>query len=190
MSKRVVLIGDSIRMGYQDVVREQLGDAAEVLSAEQNGGDSRRVLSMLDAWVISQSPDVVHVNCGLHDLKKPFDSDEAQVPLPEYVENVTTILQRLKSEVDGTVIWAHTTPVNQAWHHERKDFDRFEADVTAYNTEAAAICERLGIEVNDLYAVVTAAGRDDLLGPDGVHFGAEGYRLLGEAVAKAIRERL
>jgi lysophospholipase L1-like esterase len=190
MSKKVVLIGDSIRMGYEKTVREELEGVAEVATAEQNGGDSRRVLAMVDDWALSQSPDVVHVNCGLHDLKKPFDSDEAQVPLAEYTQNVTKILEALKEGVKGTVIWAFTTPVNQAWHHERKGFDRFEADAVAYNEQAKAICERLGVATNDLYDVVMKAGRDALLGPDGVHFGEEGYKVLGKAVASAIREKL
>jgi lysophospholipase L1-like esterase len=190
MSKRVVLIGDSIRMGYQETVRAELQGAAVVVSSEQNGGDSRRVLESLEEWAISRSPDVVHLNCGLHDLKREFGSDEAQVPLDEYTENVEKILTALTEGVPGTVIWANTTPVNEGWHHERKGFDRFEADVVACNRASEAICTRLDIEVNDLHSVVAEAGRDDLLGPDGVHFGEEGYRVLGMAVADAIRRSL
>ena len=190
MSKKVVLVGDSIRIGYEGVVRAQLNGVAEVVSAEQNGGDSRRVLESVEAWAVSEAPDVVHVNCGLHDLNTPFDTGEARVPLAEYKQNVMQILEALKAGIKGTVIWAYTTPVNQTWHHERKPFDRFEADVLAYNSEAVSVCDSLGIVTNDLYAVVMEAGRDDLLGPDGVHFGEEGYRVLGEAAAKAIRKHL
>ena len=190
MSKRVVLIGDSIRMGYQETVREELKGAAEVVSSEQNGGDSRRVLESLEEWALTKSPNVVHLNCGLHDLKREFGSDEAQVPLDEYTENVEKILTALAKGVSSTVIWGNTTPVNEAWHHERKGFDRFEADVAGYNRASEAICTRLGIEVNDLHSVVMKTGRDELLGPDGVHFGEEGYRVLGVAVAEAIRRRL
>lgn len=59
-TKTVVLIGDSIRMGYEDTVRRELGDAAEVWTPAENGGTSRNVLEHLEEWIISRSPDVVH----------------------------------------------------------------------------------------------------------------------------------
>ena len=48
MMKRIVLIGDSIRMGYQEKVHEQLADWADVWAPEENGGDSEKVLAHLD----------------------------------------------------------------------------------------------------------------------------------------------
>ena len=47
----IVLIGDSIRMGYQDHVASELAGRAEVWVPEENGGDSRNVLAHLDQWV-------------------------------------------------------------------------------------------------------------------------------------------
>ena len=38
--KAVILIGDSIRMGYQETVREQLGGRAGVWGPAENGGTS------------------------------------------------------------------------------------------------------------------------------------------------------
>ncbi|MDA0748945.1 MAG: hypothetical protein O2954_20700, partial [bacterium] len=98
--------------------------------------------------------------------------------------------QRLQRDTDARILWANTTPVNEAWHHERKGFDRFEADVDAYNREAAAVCSQLEIPVHDLYDVVLKDGRDKLLQEDGVHFKADGCALLGKAVARAIRDGL
>ena len=183
----VILIGDSIRMGYQETVREELKGVAEVWMPEKNGGNSRNILANLKEWAVSRKPAVVHINCGLHDLKKEFGAEETAVPLAEYRENVEEILQALLRETDARVIWATTTPVNTEWHHARKGFDRFEADVDAYNREAVAICNRLDIPVDDLYEVIVRAGRDELLREDGVHFKEEGSELLGRAVAEAIQ---
>ena len=185
--KRVVLIGDSIRMGYQDVVRAELAGVAEALSPNENGGDSANVLANLNAWVVELAPDVVHVNAGLHDIKKAFDTGIAQVGLAPYEQNVRTILSRLQAETNAAVIWALTTPVNYVWHHENKGFDRFEEDVDAYNSEAAEFARELGVPINDLFSVVMAAGRDSILTPDGVHITTEGYEVLGKAVAAKIR---
>lgn len=188
--KRAVLIGDSIRKGYQATVGTTLAGAAEVWGPDQNGGTSRNVLAHLEDWVLNRDWDVLHVNCGLHDLRKEFGQDTAAVPLAEYTENVRSILTRAKHRPDARVVWALTTPVNQQWHHENKPFDRFEADVVAYNEAAAQVARELDVPVNDLYAAVNAAGRDELLVPDGVHYKPEGYVLLGKQVAAQIREQL
>ena len=184
----VILIGDSIRIGYQKVVQEELGPSVKVWTPEANGGTSANVLAHLDEWVLSCTSDVIHLNCGLHDIRKAFDTGEVSVPLDQYRANVEQILRRIQDHTDAKVIWATTTPVNERWHHENKGFDRFEADVLEYNRAAVEIAGRLGIRINDLFEIIARAGRDQLLQKDGVHFKEEGYVLLGKAVAEAIRQ--
>jgi isoamyl acetate esterase len=70
--KTVILIGDSIRLGYQDVVRQKLAGTAEVWGPAENGGGSRNVLRHLDSWALEKTPAVAHLNCGLHDVKQEF----------------------------------------------------------------------------------------------------------------------
>ena len=181
-----ILLGDSIRIGYQEKVRERLAGRASVWAPVEATGNSDNVRARLDEWVLSRRADVVHVNCGLHDIKKPFDTGIAAVPLDRYTGNVRSILTRLRAEAEATVVWALTTPVNHEWHHHTKRADRFEADVVAYNAAASEICRELDVAVNDLFSLVNSAGRDDLLLPDGVHFKPEGYALLGGAVAECI----
>jgi lysophospholipase L1-like esterase len=180
----LILIGDSIRMGYQATVREQLADA-DIWSPEANGGDSANVLTHLDEWVLSRPTKVVHLNCGLHDIKKPFDTGQAQVSLDDYGANLTQIFDRIR-ETGATLVWATTTPVDQALHHRNKGFDRFAADVDAYNGVAADLATARGMAINDLHAVIEHAGPGDLLTDDGVHFTEEGSRLLGEAVVRFV----
>ena len=186
----VVLIGDSIRMGYQQTVAEALEGEAEVWSPQANGGDSRNVLAHLDEWAFQRNPRVVHVNCGLHDLKKDFATGAPQVPLDAYADNVLQILTRLLAMEGTCVLWASTTPVDEELHHAKKGFDRFEADVEAYNARAAAHCRALGVEIDDLFDVVQRADKRAILREDGVHFSDEGSRILGGAVAYCIRRHL
>jgi lysophospholipase L1-like esterase len=187
--KRVLLIGDSIRMGYQPIVQRELQGVAEVYGPEQNGGTSRNVRQNLQAWALASAPDLVHVNCGLHDIKKPLDSDAIEISLDEYRENVRDILQRLKNS-GATVIWATTTPVIGERHHAIKGFDRWEPDVDTYNEVALAIARELEVPVDDLFSVVMQAGKAELLTSDGVHYTPEGSELLGKAVAEFVRARL
>lgn len=188
--KTVVLIGDSIRIGYQDTVREELEGTAQVWAPSENGENSRNVLAHLDEWVISRSPDLVHLNCGLHDLKREFCATETAVSPQEYEKNLRTILGRIVKETNVTVIWASTTPVDEALHHANKGFDRLEADVVCFNGIAAGVVGEMKIPGDDLFAVINEAGRDRLLQEDGVHFTSEGYHLLGGTVAGVIRHAL
>jgi len=185
--RKVVLIGDSIRMGYQDTVKRELEGLMDIWGPEANCGRSERILENLDEWMLSRDADIVHVNCGHHDLRKAFGADDSAIPLPQHAANVEEILTKILSGTNSKVIWATTTPVNEEWHHEQKGFDRFEADVAAYNRKDTETARRLGIQVNDLHAVVMNAGRDKYLQPDGVHFTEEGKVLLGKAVAAVLK---
>jgi lysophospholipase L1-like esterase len=188
--KQVVLIGDSIRMRYQAMVAEAFETEAEVWGPEENGGTSENVLAHFDEWVVDRRPEVLHLNAGLHDLGRWGETREPRVGLEAYKENVREILRRATTQTDAAVIWALTTPVNERWHHDRKEFDRLEADVAAYNDVAIGAAREFGVAVNDLHATVMEAGRDDLLEPDGVHFTERGSRLLADAVAAAVRQHL
>lgn len=189
--KKIILIGDSIRMGYESTVFEQLAGAAEFFSPEDNGGDSRNVLAHLDEWATSLQPDIVHLNCGLHDLKREFATlEQTQVPLEEYRQNLETIFRQI-TETGATLIWATITPVMYERHHELKGFDRREEDVATYNAVALEVARQFNLPVDDLNAVVMQAGREKLMGDgDGVHFFPDGYQVLGMAVADFLRPYL
>ena len=186
----VILIGDSIRMGYQAAVAGELEGIAEIWGPEQNGGNSENVLNHLDEWALGRAAAVIHVNCGLHDLRKDFGAERHAIEPGDYERSVRRVLGRLKEEFEGQVAWATTTPVNEQWHHANKGFDRFEADVDEYNRIASGIAGELGVPIDDLFSVVVDAGRDRVLRDDGVHFTEEGSALLGKAVADFIRPYL
>lgn len=184
---RVTLIGDSIRVGYEPLVREKLAGKAEVWGPEENGGDSRNVLAHLDAWALERPAEVIHLNCGLHDLKVMPDGCY-QVDLEEYADNLRHIVDRLKSETDAALIWATSTPIVDERHQARENFPakRFEADVERYNRAALEVVNRAGLTVNDLHGVIEKGGITECVSPDGVHMTERGYALLADAVARAV----
>ncbi len=188
--KRVILVGDSIRMRYEGTVYAELEGVAEVWGPAENGEDSENILRHLDEWVLSRSPDIVHINCGLHDLKRLAGSDLPFVPIETYRANVQTILERIQQQTEGLIIWATTTPVNELWHKQRKGFERWGTDVATYNRVAVEVARKLNVEIDDLYSVVMSAGRDRYLNEDGGHFTPEGSHLLGKTVARCLRTHL
>ena len=193
--KNIVLIGDSIRGGYQETVQQELAGAAEVWGPEKNGGNTVNVLVHLHLWVLRRQPDLVHINCGLHDLRTIFyGGRDNVVPVDHYRDNVERILRTIHEQTQARIIWATTTPINEqkahAAHAAAHDFDRFEADVLAYNQAATEVATGMGVPINDLYATVMQAGRDECLTEDGVHFTPAASALLGRVVAAAIMKQL
>lgn len=186
---KVALIGDSIRLGYAPLVAERLQGKALVISPAENGGDSSNVLKHLEEWVEREKPALVHLNCGLHDLKLDQKSKQYQVPLAQYEANLREIAARLRGKT--RLIFALTTPIHDARHAARKaPFDRFEADVARYNETARRVMLELGIPVHDLHWRVTSSDPDRLQLPDGTHYTPEGYRVLAEAVTDCAQRHL
>jgi len=190
--KQIVLIGDSIRMGYQETVRAELAGVADVWSPEVNGGHTVNVLLHLHAWVGHRKPQILHVNAGLHDIRTLwYGGRELLVPVDFYRRNVRTILTTARDVFGAAVAWALTTPVREENHHRAharwNDFDRFECDVRTYNEAAREVCADLGVPVNDLHQVAAEAGLDRIQTDDGVHYLPEGSAMLGRAVAGFLR---
>ncbi len=186
---KVVLVGDSIRMGYAPLVAKRLDGKAIVISAKPNGEDSGHVLKNLDEWVINENPDVVHINAGLHDLK--LKDKSYQVPLEDYEKHLKTILERIRKETKAKVIFATTTPILDSLHAQRKaGFDRFEADVRRYNITAVSVMKQAGVPINDLHELVDSRGKEKLMGDDGTHYTQEGYEVLAVAVTDSILRSL
>jgi len=114
---------------------------------------------------------------------------ESAIPVAAYRENLRTIFKTIQ-DAGIQLIWATTTPVNEERHHAVKGFDRFEHDVDVYNAAAAEVTSEFGVPVDDLYAMIMRGGRDELIGPDGVHFPPAGSEVLGKTVAAYLRPYL
>lgn len=183
----IVLIGDSIRMGYAPVVAEMLKGKANVVAAKENGGDTTRVLANLDEWAIAQKPTVVHFNCGLHDLKVSRTTKKPQVSIEDYEKNLREIVDRLQKKTNARLIFATITPIRDELHAKRGGgFDRREADVKRYNDVALKVMKENSVEIDNLHAVVTKAGIEKIQRTDGTHYKPDGCKTLAKAVVKSV----
>ena len=182
----VILIGDSICMGYRPRVKQRLLEKVNILGIVGNGGDSGRVLENLDEWMINRDADLIHFNCGLHDLKFERDSKDYQQPITVYETNLRKIVERLRDESEARLIWAATTPVIDERHNTVKGFDRYLRDVKAYNRIAAAIMTEAGISIDDLCSAIQNDDVEACLGGDGVHMTERGNGILADTVSRSV----
>jgi lysophospholipase L1-like esterase/dienelactone hydrolase len=189
---RVLLLGDSIRVGYAPLIAKRLAGIAEVISPE-DCGDSRTALKMLDGQLAAARPALVHFNCGLQDLKVGKISNEWQVIARDYHYNLRTIVERIRKSAKESprVIFATTTPIVDARHAAKhQDFYRFNADVRDCNERAVKIMLELDVPVDDLYAIVQDGGAAKLIGEDGMHLTPAGYERLADAAADCIKRQI
>jgi len=180
---RVLLIGDSISVGYTLPVRELLRGMANVHWPLENCGPTIKGLQRLDEWLGEGEWDVIHFNWGLHDLRMDEDGVH-QVPIDAYEENLEALITRLQ-QTGAELIWCSTTPVPEPVDGPF----RTNADVIAYNKVAAAIMLEHGIQIDDLYEFALPQLEEIQL-PHNVHFSPEGSAVLARQVAASIETAL
>jgi len=186
----VLLIGDSISIGYTRPTREKLKGVANVHRPPTNCGPTTRGLAHLETWLGDRTWDVIHFNWGLHDLKyiddrgKRVDPKQGtiQVPIFVYEKNLDALVARLKHS-SRRLIWASTTPVPAGAHGRMAD------DAVRYNETAYRVMKRHGVPINDLHTFARLRLKF-IQKPKDVHFTAEGSEAMAERVAHTIRAAL
>ncbi|MBI3857296.1 MAG: SGNH/GDSL hydrolase family protein [Planctomycetes bacterium] len=179
---RVLLIGDSISIGYTLPVRKLLQGKANVHRIWENGGPTTTGLEKLDAWLGKDKWDVIHFNWGLHDLKQVKNAP--QVGLEDYEKNLRELVKKLKA-TGATLVWASTTPVPEG---DQKPPRKAE-DPPRYNAVAKKIMDENGIATDDLYAFALPKLQEIQL-ISNVHYNPQGYQALGGEVARVIQTAL
>jgi len=193
LNKSIILIGDSIRVGYQEYVSLFLEGNAEVWFPEDSGIHSVDVLEEASEWLKEHRADVIHINSGLEDIKCiPAGSRNNLIPLEQYSVNIERIIKFIHQHRPGVVtIFATTTPVIddkvKFTFQERQEFMVYNEDIIKYNESMKGICGKMGIPVNDLFEFVMSGDPSLIMLKDGIHFSERGYELIGEKVADAIR---
>ena len=183
---RVLLIGDSISMGYTLPVRARLQHQSNVHRPAANCGETARGLRSLDLWLGAEKWDVIHFNFGLHDLKYLDEKGAYVTPdkgkqvasLADYEKNLRALVARLRL-TGAKLIFATTTPVPS------QSLGRIEHDEQRYNETAVRVMKELGVAVDDLHALV-APRQEKIQRPHNVHFTDEGYALLADQVTAQI----
>lgn len=179
---RVLLIGDSISMGYTLPVRKLLEGKANVHRIPANGGPSKNIVNY-DKWLGSGKWDVIHFNHGIHDLKHMPDG-KRQVEPADYEKNLRAIVARLK-QTGAKLIFATTTPIPPPPLKPERTF----GDVKEYNAIATRVMKELGVPVNDLYGHMLPEF-ERYHRPSDLHYTDEGSEFLAKKVASEIESAL
>ena len=185
--KKIVLIGDSIRMGYDKYVKDALKNTAEVFYPGENCRFAEYVLRYAHEWKENgnwgDDIDLVHWNAGLWDALELF-GDEPLTSLDYYEKAIARIDKRLRLLFpNAKLVFATSTNVCEAM--SKPNFTRHNATIKKYNEAALRALSETDTAINDLYSLT--AELPDEYRSDWVHFYTpEGTEMIGGRVLSII----
>lgn len=198
--KRLLILGDSISIGYTPFVQKMMADEWTVLrpmrnDKPENCSGTTSGIANIDRWLQIDGGkwDVIHFNWGLHDLKhvKPGDpkgatsdspTDPPQATVEVYEKNLREIVGKLKA-TGAKLIFATTTPVPEG----KMNPYRSDADAVKYNEAALKVMKENNIAVNDLYTFVKPQMKEIQKQPANVHFTDPGSEALAKQVVASVK---
>ena len=181
---KIVLLGDSIRLGYAPEVGKYFKEKGyDFYHPEDNCRFIKYLLRMLfDEYEKIKDADVIQFNAGHWDIcqlfedKLPFSSRE------EYIENLTRVIKILL-KITPKVIFATTTPVRpENPYNDNKVIDE-------YNKIAIDLMKEYGIKVNDLNSLLKL----DIyryVSEDNLHLSEEGFAECAKQTIQCIEEMI
>ena len=180
---RVLLIGDSITYGYRKDVRARMdGKALVDVYAISYAIADPALLRNLKPILERYDYDCIHINVAFHNC--PLDRAEGKYG--EYLTELLTAIQEL--EPNAKVVFATGTTSsdkneNGEWVFNAETYGLWKDR----RDEAVAVCEKLGITVDDLYTLcleINPAKADNLHFADNTGLADQVCKYLNEAIAE------
>lgn len=194
-SPRILIIGDSISIGYTPFVKENLANTADIFHNPGNAQHTGTGLNKIDEWIGNGKWDIIQFNWGLWDLCYRHPDSKVQgnrdkengiitYTIDEYASNLDSIVTILKTKTEAKLIFVTTTyvPENEA--------GRFKNDVIRYNDAAKKIMKRHSVTVNDLYEQSIPIHQKFGKGSNDVHYSNQGYEKLSDLVSGFLKTEI
>jgi len=191
---KVLVIGDSISIGYTPALKRQLNDHVRVRHIGENAGGTKNGLERIDSWIGKNDFDVILFNWGLWDLTYRLSPDNGlgvkdkingtiETAPDEYANNLIEIIQKLAT-TNAKLFFVTTTFVPD------EEPGMFTKDVTRYNAMAIEVMNAYSIDVLDIYLKSEEIHDKHGKGLNDVHYKPEGYRELGRIIANMLLPEL
>ena len=196
---KVLILGDSISIGYYPFVKKALLKKVDIHrpilpdGRFENCAGTSKGLKNISKWLGDNTWDLIHFNFGLHDIKhinpingknsNSFD-DPHQASPKQYEDNLEKIVKTLK-KTNAKLIFATTTPYPNSKLKPARKPGMHEV----YNKVALSVMKKHNVKINDLHSFVLPR-MDELQRPYNVHFSKYGSEELAKLVVKSILQNL
>ena len=189
---KILIVGDSISLGYTPYVREDLQGIAEVYHNRGNAQHTGTGLDSIETWIGTKDWDIIQFNWGLWDLCYRHPDSKTQgnrdkvhgtitYELEDYGKNLDSIVQWMKAKSDAKLIFVTTTYVPE------DEAGRYQEDAIRYNQLAKRIMEKNGVVINDIYEASRRIHRQYGKDSGDVHYLPEGYRALAKEITDFLK---
>ncbi len=191
---KILIIGDSISIGYTPFVKDALKDKAIVIHNPGNAQHTGTGLLKLEEWLGDEKWDIIQFNWGLWDLcyrhpdaKTYGNRDKVKgtitFSLKDYESNLQKLVKQLKQH-DAKLIFVTTSYVPEG------EAGRINGDELNYNRVALKVMKENGIQVNDIHRISKQIHKNHKSAAGDVHYTKEGYKLLSEKITEVLQEHL
>ncbi|TKC15329.1 SGNH/GDSL hydrolase family protein [Robertmurraya kyonggiensis] len=222
---KIICFGDSLTRGvsfvkgrlkilknnYPKVLQElflnnnkgQYDEDIQIMNKGVFNDNSDLLISRLDRDVIQEKPNYVIIEIGGNDCdfawaevaKNPTDLHEATVPVERYINNLKSIVIKIK-EAGITPILSTLPPLDPVRYYERIT-ENFSSQVSdwickvggiehwhsSYNRALKKLAEELDVMSIDVRSAIKWAGDfKDLISDDGIHLTEIGYKVFAEEI--------
>ena len=188
---KILIIGDSISIGYTPFVKNELSDIAIIFHTPGNAQHTKTGLAKIEEWVNSDDWDIIQINWGLWDLcyRQPHPDGRGKgdkihgkltTSLDEYGKNLDILIKRIKKLTKAKLIFVTTSyvPPNEP--------GRYKEDVQKYNSRAKKTMKKNRVQVNDIYKASRSIHEKYRKGPADVHYSKEGYGKFSELIVPVL----
>jgi len=191
---KILLIGDSISLGYTPFVKAMFQGRAEIVHHPGNAQHTGTGLEKLNAWLGDEEWDLIHFNWGLWDLcyRHPDSPNQGRrdkvrgtltTSLDDYEANLDKLVARLKN-TGAKLVWGNTSFVPEG------ELGRIKGDELKYNEAAARVMTQHGVPINDIWSLTSTFKEALFRAPGDVHYTEEGYERIAIQVVNTIEAEL
>lgn len=192
---KILIIGDSISIGYTPFVKKHFSKNAIVQHNPGNAQHTGIGLLKIKEWIGEDDWDIIQFNWGLWDLcyrhsdakvygNRDKVNGEITFSLLVYEKNLEEIVQSIKQVSNAKLVFVTTSYV------PKEEAGRFKKDAQKYNQVAKKVMKKYNIKVNDIYKVSKAIHKEFGKGTDDVHYTKHGYEKLGKEISKFLEVEL
>jgi len=192
---KILIIGDSISMGYTPFVKKQLLDIADIFHNPGNAKHTGYGLENIVSWLEEVEWDIIQFSRGLwggcyrhpeSQVQGNRDKVNGDITFKreDYKNQLDALVKLMRKHSDAELIFLTTTYV------PKYEAGRFAKDAKKYNKIARRVMKANGVKINDIYKVSKGIHLEYGKGVDDVHYTTTGYKVLGKHISEYLKQEI
>lgn len=193
--KKILIIGDSISIGYTPFVIEHFAKRVEIVHNPGNAQHTGTGLAKIEEWIGDENWDIIQFNWGLWDLCYRHQDSKVQgkrdkvngnitYSVEEYAVNLDSLITILQTNTNAKLIFVTTSYV------PKDEAGRFAQDPQRYNKAAKRVMKKHNVMVNDIYKASKTIHKREGKGTNDVHYTKQGSQELAILISSFLEKEL